>query len=260
MGGLGPPPPEDAGEEHGLLGGRVRLRQPRAGLRAGLDSVMLAAACPARAGERVLDLGCGPGGVFLCVLARVAGSAAVGVERDPALAALARENAALNGWAERTEVMAWEVGAGEIGAGALPPVHHAVCNPPWWPGGTEPPGERRRGATHAAGGGLDVWAGAMARALRPRGTGAMVLPAALLDAGMAALRMSGFGGVVVWPLWPRAGVAARRVVLRGRLGGRGPTTLSPGLVLHAGGGWTAEADAVLRGGAALEEAVTRQSG
>ena len=60
----GPPPPTGTGEpftEDRLLGGRVALRQPRHGLRAGLDAVLLAAGIPARPGERVLEAGCGSG-------------------------------------------------------------------------------------------------------------------------------------------------------------------------------------------------------
>ena len=48
-----------------FLGGRLVLRQPLRGYRAGMDAVMLAAACPARAGERVLDLGSGVGAALL---------------------------------------------------------------------------------------------------------------------------------------------------------------------------------------------------
>ncbi len=54
------------------------------------------------------------------------------------------------------------------------------------------------------------------------------------------------------PLWPRAGRAAKLVILRALRGGRGPMRLLPGLVLHApAGGFSAQAEAVLRGGAAL---------
>lgn len=47
--------------EDALLGGRVRLLQPRRGYRVAVDPVLLAAAVDARPGERVLDLGCGTG-------------------------------------------------------------------------------------------------------------------------------------------------------------------------------------------------------
>ena len=70
--------------EDRLLDGRVLLRQPSDGLRAGLDAVMLAAHVPARPGEKVLELGCGSGAALLCLLARVPGLEGIGIERDPA--------------------------------------------------------------------------------------------------------------------------------------------------------------------------------
>ena len=47
--------------EDAILGGRLRLRQPERGHRVGHDAILLAAACPASAGERVVDLGAGVG-------------------------------------------------------------------------------------------------------------------------------------------------------------------------------------------------------
>ena len=58
-----------------------------------------------------------------------------------------------------------------------------------------------------------------------------------------------FGGITVCPLWPRAGVPAKRLIIRARKGLATPFTLTAGLVLHADSGdYTAEAGAVLRGG------------
>ena len=59
--------------EDSLLGGRVRLRQPAAGYRVAIDPVLLAAAVPASAGERALDVGAGSAAAALCLGVRVAG-------------------------------------------------------------------------------------------------------------------------------------------------------------------------------------------
>lgn len=239
-------PPAPADPPHALLGGLVRLRQPRSGLRAGLDAVMLAAAAAPRPGGLVLDLGCGPGGVLLCVLARCPGARGVAVERDPGLAALARENIALNGWSDRAEVILGDVADPRLRA-RLPRCDHALSNPPWWLGGSPPPAPLRAGATHAGGTGLDAWAAALAAPLARGGRAVLVLPAARLDAALAALRGAGLGGIEVMPLWPRAGRPAGRVLLRARRAPGAPVRLLPGLVLHGNEGWTAEAEAVLRG-------------
>ena len=253
MSGGGAALEENGATEDRLLGGRVLLRQPRRGLRAGLDAVLLAAGVPARPGERVLEAGCGSGGALLCLSARVPGLTLLGVERDPALAELAAANAAANG----TAVAAHRADVRDLAlARGLAPCDHAFANPPYWPGGSAPPDPTRRGATHEAGNGADLadWARFLAAALRPRGSLSLILPAARLDAGMAALAAAGCGGTRLVCFWPRAGMPARRVLLQAKRGSRGPARIGPGLALHeADGAFTAAADAVLRDAAPLPD-------
>lgn len=235
--------------EDRLLDGRVLLRQPRRGLRAGLDAVLLAAGVPALHGQRVLEAGCGSGAGFLCLAARVPGLAILALERDPALAALARHNAAANGLASRVEVIEGDVRDMAL-AQRLPPCDHAFANPPFWPGGTPPPEAIRRVATHEEAS-LADWTRFLAAPLARRGSLSLILPAARLDAAMAALAVAGCGGTRLLPFWPRAGLPAKRMLLQARRGGRGPARIEPGMVLHAATGFTAAAEAILRGGAAL---------
>src|SRR5580658_2938266 len=109
-------------EDH-VLGGRVALRQPAKGYRAGLDAALLAAACDAKPGERVIEAGCGVGAVMLAAAIRRPGASFVGVERDAVALALARANIVANALDERVEAMAGEV------AGAGPPgFDAALCN------------------------------------------------------------------------------------------------------------------------------------
>ncbi|MBS7811356.1 methyltransferase [Roseococcus sp. XZZS9] len=231
--------------EDALLGGRVRLLQPRHGFRAAIDPVLLAAFVPARAGESVLEFGAGTGAAFLCLAARLPGIAVTAVERDPELAALAERNAGLNGVDAR-------ILAGDCRAlPALPPMHHALSNPPYWSAGTASPDAGRRQAAHEDAP-LSAWIAALARPVRHKGTVSLVLPAARLAEAVAGLREAGCGSVRLLPLWPRAGVPAKRILLRARKGGRGADEVLPGLVLHeADGAATPASHAVLRDGHAL---------
>ena len=92
-----------------VLGGRLRLLQPRRGHRVGHDAILLAAASAAAAGERAVDLGAGVGAAGLALAWRCSGATVRLVEIDPDLAALARENAARNGLAERVSAHALDV-------------------------------------------------------------------------------------------------------------------------------------------------------
>src|SRR5579872_6076147 len=68
--------------EDAFLGGKLRLRQPKSGHRAGHDAVLLAAATPAYPGDQVVDLGAGVGAAGLAVAKRVPGIKLILVEID----------------------------------------------------------------------------------------------------------------------------------------------------------------------------------
>ena len=97
------PTPADAVTEDAILGGLLRLRQPARGLRTGIDPVFLAAAAPSIKG-RALDLGCGVGTAALCLARRLPEVEVTGLELQPALTGLARENVRLNGLEGRVTI------------------------------------------------------------------------------------------------------------------------------------------------------------
>jgi len=244
--------------EDAFLGGRVMMRQPCTGPRAGIDPVLLAAAIPARTGETVLDVGTGSGVVALCLLARIPGLRVVGLELDPHLAVLARDNADRN-----RDLLgdgsAFDVREGNLranGAAGLEPnaYDHVVANPPFvQPGrGTVPPDGRKAAAHVETEASLDEWIDFCVRMARPRGSVTVVHRADRLDQVIARLH-GRVGDVTIIPLWPRAGKPARRVIVQGLKGTSGVLTLHPGLILHRDGSrdFTEEADSILRRGAGL---------
>ena len=243
-----------AATEDRLLAGRVRLLQAAQGYRVAIDPVILAAAVPARAGDRVLDLGCGSGAAALCLLARVPGVAATGLECDPTAAALARDNAAANGRAEDFRVLEGELLAPppELRAARF---DHVLLNPPYLdPARARLPADPDRRRSHGeAAAGLADWLDLALRRLRDDGSLSVIHRAERLDEILAALAGRA-GGIVVFPLWPGGAEAkpAKRIVVRARKGSRAPLSLHPGLVLHRpDGGFTPAADAVLRDAAPL---------
>jgi tRNA1Val (adenine37-N6)-methyltransferase len=231
-----------------LLGGRVRYAQPARGFRSGIEPVLLAAAVPARPGDLVLEGGSGAGAALLCLAARIGGVQGVGVERDPDLAALLRNNARANGFTTVLSV------TGDVLL--LPTIRgafaHSFANPPYHDTDGTPPGSGQAGAKRGAAGQVAEWAAALGSVLRHRGTLSLILPPARLQEALAGCTRAGCGSVRLFPLWPHHGEPARLVVLSAVRGGREALTVLPGLVLHqAVGGFTAAAEACLRGGEAL---------
>jgi tRNA1(Val) A37 N6-methylase TrmN6 len=232
-----------------LLGGKVSYAQPRHGFRSGLEPVLLAAAIPARAGQRVLEGGSGAGATLLCLAARVGSVQGLGIELDPAAVAVAQHNAAANGWTNL------EFRVGDLRS--LPELDgfdHACANPPYHTqAGTPSPDLSRRAAKAADPDTLSDWAALLARSLRRHGTLTFILPAAVLPAAMAAFVAADCRPTAALPLWPRCGEPAKLLILRGVKGSRAPFRLLPGKILHEpAGGFTEEAQQILRGGAALE--------
>ena len=228
-----------------LLNGRVRYDQFRTGYRTGIEPVLLAAAVPAQAGERVLEAGTGAGAGLLCLLWRVPGLTGIGIEADANLAALARRNLAANG-------LTAAIHTGLVGgAHGLGPFNHAFANPPWHDRrGTLPPDPRRSGATHRSPGGLAEWVEALSACLMPGGTLTLALPAGQVNEAAVCLQQAGLARITVIPLRPGKSLDAKIVLMQGR-DGCGTTRLTSGLALHDRGRYTETADAILRGGGAL---------
>lgn len=243
----------DAITENTVLDGRVRLLQPERGYRAGVDAALLAAACDAADGARILEAGCGVGAALLAAAARRPASRFTGLERDPAAAALARRNVELNGLTDRVEILEGDV-AQRFPALGRAPFDAVMANPPFFddPRALRAPAPERQGAWMADGG-LAVWAGFVLKAVREGGTLTMIHRADRL-ADILALLAPKAGSVQVRPIHPFADAPAKRVLVRAVKTGKAPLQLLPPLVLHArdGAHHTPEVEAILRGRAGLE--------
>ena len=242
----------DLTQSDAILGGRVRLLQSARGYRAGMDAALLAAACDAQPGERVLDLGCGPGAVMLAAAVRRPGAHFTGIEADPDALDLARANIDLNGLADRVEGLAGDVALPFSRLG-LPRFDAALCNPPFFDDasalrGPAPEKSRAWMATD----GLAAWTGYLLKAVHDGGTITLIHRADRLADLLAGLAPR-CGSIRIRPVQPRSASPASRVIVRAVRGGRAPLALLPPLVLHpeGEGKHTEAAEAILRDAAPL---------
>lgn len=245
--------------EDGFLGQMLKIRQPHDGHRSGHDAVLLAASVNGENQQKVCDLGAGAGVVGLCILARLPTAQLVGVEIDPDLRRLAQENAEANGFAARARFIAGDV-TGPFSALGLDAnsFDHVVVNPPFYQSDKVAPvrdaSRARAHQTDAAG--LQNWVRCACALSAANGLVSFIHRAEALDDVLAAMR-GRLGALQVQPVAPRPGAAAHRVLVQGRRDARTPMTLLPPIVLQDEVGQpSAEAEAVLRHGAALAFART----
>ncbi|WP_137390043.1 tRNA1(Val) (adenine(37)-N6)-methyltransferase [Rhodoligotrophos defluvii] len=243
--------------EDRFLNGRIVLRQPRKGYRAGIDAVFLAAAIPCRPGESAFEAGMGAGAASLCLAARVPGARVTGIERNEVYAALARQNIAGNGMGDRVRLLDGDVrDLTRNPQGTFPPVasfDHVFANPPYHKREdiTASPSDPKAEAHSMAGAELETWVKMLAAMARPRGTITLVQRPEALPRLLQALEGRA-GDIRIAPLFPRPHEAASLIILQAVKGSRAAMRLLPGMVLHGPAhGFTDAAEAVLRHGAAF---------
>jgi tRNA1(Val) A37 N6-methylase TrmN6 len=236
-----------------FLGGRINVSQPKAGFRAGLDSVLLGAAVGAGR-KSVLDLGAGAGVASLVALSQGSEREALLVEREPEMLALALGNLKGNGFADRAGAVLLDVTAkGNVRETAgLKPDHFdaVIANPPFFAAGrgTASQDERRHGARHMLEADLPLWIKTAASCAAPGGEVIFIHHVSALPELLSAFD-GRFGAIAILPIAPRPGHAASRVLVRGIKGSGAPLTLLAPMILHGedGHAFASPVSQILRG-------------
>ena len=227
--------PCDQFTQDAFLGGKLHLRQPKSGHRAGHDAMLLAAATPARSGDRVVEFGAGVGAAGLAVAKRVAGIKLVLVEIDKGLAELARGNAISNAIAADLIVLDVTSGPGafETAGLSVDSADVVLMNPPFNdPARHRASPDRGREVAHVATAAtLESWVHAGRRILKSGGVLSLIWRADGLAEVLAALDR-GFGSLKILPVHGDAATPAIRVLIRAIKGGKAPTQLHAALMLN----------------------------
>lgn len=235
-----------------LLAGRVTIVQPGEGYRVSIDAILLAAAVQPASGESVLDVGCGDGGATLCLAWRAPDISLHGIDVRADAVARFRAGISRNGWDRRMTSALHDV-ANRENSELAACFDWVMSNPPYLPAARMDQRDQSEGhdPTSTETVPLTDWVAFMAACLHDDGRLALVHRADRLPEILGAV-FPHAGNICVFPLWPRQGVPARRVIVTAQKGAKGPAKVLPGLVLHeTDGSFTPAAKAVLEDGAEL---------
>ena len=235
-----------------ILNRRLTVEQPKKGFRVAIDTIIMPAAVYARTGEKALDLGCGVGGAMLALGVRVMGLRVDGLEIQPEIADICRNNVIRNHYEDRMEVTTGDVTF--LPGHLLFKYDHVMMNPPYHESekNDAPPDESKRIASIAPGGDLEIWVTSAARCLKMTGIMVMINRADREEEILNVMKPY-FGDTEIMHLLPKKDEAPKRILLRAQKGeGANPVLCRPMVLHRAAGGYTDELDAILRHGKPLD--------
>lgn len=243
--------------------GAFHLVQPKASYhRAGLDAMLLAACVERGFAGEIADLGAGAGAAGFAALARCTEARALLVEREPVMVACARASLALPhnaAIAPRADVLAADVtldGQARAAAGLTSGrFGWVIANPPFNDARDRRTPDAGKASAHVIEpDALAAWVKTAAAIAAPGGRFAMIARPHMLAMILEAME-NRFGGVALRPVHPAADRPAIRVLVAGVKGSRARLGMLPPVVLHAGEGFTRQADDLINGRAELPMSV-----
>jgi tRNA1Val (adenine37-N6)-methyltransferase len=232
-----------------FFNGNIVLNQPGSGYRFSIDAVVLAhLVCPLP-GETILDLGTGCGVIPIMLAFRHPHVRLIGVEIQPALCRLARQNVADNRLADRIRLIEKDVGQlspADVGG----PVDRVVSNPPYRKRGSGRinADSQRAVARHELKIDLEALLLTTRRMLRKSGRFFIIYPSNRIVDLVAALRSTGIEPKSLTMIHSKPESPARLVAIEGIKGGRPGLDVGPPLYLyHQNGTYTQAVEAMFGG-------------
>ncbi len=236
-----------------VLNKRVLLHQVDGGFRTSMDSVMLAAACPAKEGQTILDLGCGVGSAGLCVLKRVNGTTLTAIDIQDDHIEVAQKNADLNNFTNRIILKCADIrNTKDLD---LDLYDHVIANPPYKDAAQyihSPSSAKAKAMGHFEDGQtLQDWITCAWNHIKGQGSLTMIHEAGQTDMLIHTLFSPKggrrFGSVEIIPLYPKENVAAKRVIIRAYKHKKSCATIHHGIIMHKNNGeHTKQAELILR--------------
>ena len=231
-----------------FFNGHISVKQDKQGYRFSIDAVLLADFSEIRPDRTVVDLGTGCGILPLILAYRNPEARFRGIEIQPALADIARENVIENGLEHRIEIVCADMKT--VAAGSFPtPVDIVISNPPYRKAdsGRINPNHQRAVARHEIKIKLEELLEVTRSVLRPFGKFFTIYPSDRTIDLISGMRANGIEPKRIRTVHSVQGGEARLVLVEGAKGGRpGLKLLSPLIIYKDRDNYTDEVEAMFR--------------
>lgn len=216
-----------------FFNGDIVLNQPKSGYRFSIDAVILSHLARPQAGETVLDLGTGCGVIPIILAFRHPGIRVIGVEIQPSLLDLARQNVAANRMTHRVTMIHKDMGQLTI-ADIDGPVNLVVTNPPYRQQGSGRinADSQRAVARHELRVDLKTVLVTARRMLHTSGRFSIIYPTVRIVDLMAAMRSTGIEPKKLTMIHSKPATLASLVAITGVKGGKPGLEVGPPLYLY----------------------------
>jgi len=230
-----------------FLNGRLTVYQHKTGYRFSIDAILLAGYVRPKAGDRLIDLGCGCGVITLILAYRYPDLQLFGIEIQPTLSGLARKNVVKNKMRDRIWILQRDITTISQKE-SHGPVDIVVCNPPFGRirAGRINPNNERALARHEIKMTLKDITAAARRMLRTGGRFFIIFPAERITDLFCQMRADRIEPKRMRTVHSYPTDPARRILVEGVAGGQAGTSMdSPLVIYHTGGNYTDEVQRLL---------------
>ena len=230
-----------------LLDKQVKILQPVSGYRTSTDAVLLSSLPDKlKAGDKILDVGSGTGGISLCLAHRFPDISITGLEIQEELSTLSNLSATANSFDNLVYYNC------DIKDKKLPvkpcSFTHVISNPPYSEHDMPSPNKSKALAHNHDNFSLSQWIGFCLKMLKPFGRLYFIHRSEAIDEFMTALR-SKAGGITIIPIYSKPNQSAKRIMIMAQKDSKAPSVILPPFYTHnPDGSYTVEAERLLRKG------------
>ena len=227
-----------------ILGGSISLFQPKKGFRVSIDSILLSSSI--KKYSNCMEFGTGSGVILIYLSKKFPNSKIIGVEKNIELVELAKKNILENNVNDKnTKVICSDLLSKSFLKEYNNKLDRVIMNPPYFCLNNVIKSDNKLKSSARYEANINQWFLAAYKKLKPKGYMNFVFRSENLDLILSKL-YSSWGDIKIFPLWPKANVRSKLMIIQARKNINSGVQILPGLILHNNdGSYTDECNSIL---------------